>query len=184
MDLGETMIQLPKRYGKRFFLFAALLLPALLLAAAALAQATRGTYVTTADVNLRKGPGTNYDIVTTIPKDVSVNVVGKEGRWLRVESKHGGQPGYIDEQYARPVGVQQGTQAKTSPLSSAGAYRTLRETDLRESPSVSSRLITKLPANIKINVVRSEGNWLRVESKHGDRPGYVERQSVEPWRDR
>jgi hypothetical protein len=41
-----------------------------------------------------------------------------------------------------------------------------------------------LPANIKIHVVRSEGDWLRVESKHGGNPGYVERQAAEPWRDR
>jgi uncharacterized protein YgiM (DUF1202 family) len=175
------MIHLLKRYGSPFFLLVALVSPALLPHATVLAQTTRGTYVTTADVNLRKGPGTNYEIVTTIPKDVSVNVVAKEGRWLRVESKHGGQPGYIDEQYARPVGAQP-AQSKTSSFSSAGTYRTLREADLREGPSATSKLITKLPANIKINVVRSEGNWLRVESKHGDRPGYVERQSVEPWR--
>lgn len=178
------MIQLAKPYAKRFFLLAALLPGALLPSAAALAQATRGTYVTTADVNLRKGPGTNYEIVTKIPKDVNVNVVGKEGRWLKVESRHGGQPGYIDEQYARPLAAQPSAQTKAGPFASAGPYRTLRETDLREAPAAGSRLVTKLPANIKINVVRSEGNWLRVESKHGDRPGYVERQSVEPWRSR
>ena len=30
------------------------------------AQNTNGTYVTTADVKLRKGPGTTYEVVTTI----------------------------------------------------------------------------------------------------------------------
>jgi N-acetylmuramoyl-L-alanine amidase len=164
------------------FLLPAFLMVVMFSLGATVAQAVQGTYITTSDVNLRKGPGTNYEIVTTIPKNVKINVVGKEGRWLKVESKHGGQPGYMDEQYARPVGLQQTNQTKASPLSSAGPYRTLRETDLREGPALTSKVITKLPANIKIHVVRSEGEWLRVESKHGGRPGYVERQSAEPWR--
>ncbi|MDD1678989.1 MAG: SH3 domain-containing protein, partial [Methanomicrobiales archaeon] len=75
-------------------------------------------------------------------------------------------------------------QEKTSPQSIAGPYRTLRETELREGPALNSRVITKLPANIKLNAVRSEGDWLRVVSKHGGKPGYVEKRSVEPWRDR
>jgi uncharacterized protein YgiM (DUF1202 family) len=154
----------------------------MVLPGAAGAQTVQGTYVTTADVNLRKGPGTKYEVVTTIPKNVKISVVGKEGYWLKVESKHGGKPGYIDEHYATPVSGEQSARTKTSPLASAGPYRTLRETDLREGPALTSKVITKLPANIKIYVVRSEGEWLRVESKHGGRPGYVEKQSAEPWR--
>lgn len=178
------MIHSARRCLISFSLFSTFLTAAMLSPTAAVAQTVQGTYVTTADVHLRKGPGTNYEIVTTIPKNVNINVVGKEGYWLKVESKHGDKPGYIDEQYARPAGTQQSAQTKTSPLSSAGPYRTLRETDLREGPALTSKVITRLPANIKITVVRSEGDWLRVESKHGGKPGYVERQSAEPWRDR
>ena len=178
------MIQPAKRYSTCFSLFFTFVMGVMLALGVAVAQTVQGTYVTTADVNLRKGPGTNYEVVTTIPKNVNINVVGKEGYWLKVESKHGGKPGYIDEQYARPVGAQQSVQARTSPLTSAGPYRTLRETELRESPALTSKVIAKLPANIKINVVRSEGDWLRVESKHGGKPGYIQRQSAEPWRDR
>ncbi len=178
------MISAAKRCLKSFFVSSPVLVAMVLLSATAFAQTTPGTYVTTADVKLRKGPGTNYQVITTIPKGVNVSVVGKEGTWLRVESKHGGEPGYISDQYARPLTAQKFAQEKTSPQAIAGPYRTLRETELREGPGSSSRVITKLPANIKINVVRSEGDWLRVVSKHGGKPGYVERRSVEPWRDR
>jgi uncharacterized protein YraI len=65
------------------------------------AQTTRGTYTTTDDVPLRAGPGTNHPIITTLPKGIKINVVGKEGFWLKVESKHGDKPGYIDEKFAR-----------------------------------------------------------------------------------
>jgi N-acetylmuramoyl-L-alanine amidase len=178
------MIQSVKRYLSWLSPFSIFLMAVMVPPGPTIAQTVQGTYVTTADVNLRKGPGTNYEIITQIPKNVNINVVGKEGYWLKVESKHGGQPGYIDEQHARPLATQQSAQIKASPLSSAGPYRTLREIDLREGPTLTSKVITKLPANIKIHVVRSEGDWSRVESKHGGQPGYVERQAAEPWRDR
>src|SRR5919106_3108158 len=65
------------------------------------AQTTRGTYTTTADVPLRAGPGANHPVITTLPKGIKINVVGKEGYWLKVESKHGGKPGYIEQRFAR-----------------------------------------------------------------------------------
>ena len=175
------MIQSTKQYLKPFFVPLLLIVTMMLSPFPTLAQTIQGTYVTTANVKLRKGPGTAYEVITILPKDINVAVVGKEGAWLRIESKHGGAPGYISEQYARPLAARQFAQAKTNPQSVAGPYRTLRETDLRERPALNSRVITKLPANIKLDVIRAEGDWLRVESKHGGKPGYVDRRSVERW---
>lgn len=143
------------------------------------AQASKGSYFTTAEVPLRSGPGSNYSVVTTLPKGITITVVGKEGYWLKVESKHGGKPGYIDEQFAAPMNKVITTQAKSSTTSVAGPYRTLREIDLRQGPGNNYPRVTRLPAEIKINVTRAEGDWLRVESKKGGKPGYVERRDVE-----
>jgi len=148
------------------------------------AQQVQGSYETTAEVPLREGPGNFHKIITNLPKGIQITVVGKDGYWLKVESKHGGKPGYIDEQFARPA-VAAAAPADQSPYASvAGPYRTLREIDLRETPSANSRVVTRLPADIKVNVLRSEGNWLRVESKKGGRPGYVDKRDVERWQDR
>jgi len=152
------------------------------------AQQIKGTYETTADVPLREGPGNFHKVVTTLPKGIQINVVGKEGYWLKVESKHGGKPGYIDEQFARPAVAATAPvtpPAAPSPFTSvAGPYRTLREIDLRETPSANARIVTRLPADIKVNVIRSEGDWLRVESNKGGKPGYIDKRDVERWKDR
>ena len=151
------------------------------------AQQIKGTYEITADVPLREGPGNYHKVVTTLPKGIQINVVGKEGYWLKVESKHGGKPGYVDEQFARPTTAAPASAASASqsPFSAvAGPYRTLREIDLRETPSANSRVVTRLPADIKVNVIRSEGDWLRVESNRGGKPGYVDKRDVERWKDR
>jgi len=151
------------------------------------AQQVKGAYETTADVPLREGPGNFHKIVTTLPKGIQISVVGKEGYWLKVESKHGGKPGYIDEQFARPATaatVPAAPVAQLPPAAVAGPYRTLREIDLREKPSANSQVVTRLPSDIKVNVIRSEGNWLRVESTKGGKPGYIDKRDVERWKDR
>lgn len=164
-----------------FFLTASLFL---LFVGAAAAQSTLGSYLTTTDVNVRQGPGTNYEVVATIPKGVKVDVVGKEDHWLKIESLHGNKPGYIDEQFARPLSTQQTTQSKTVVASVTGPYKTVREIDLREGPGSTYKAVAKLPAGIKINVVGADGEWLRVESKHGNKPGFVNKLDVERWTQR
>ena len=147
-------------------------------------QTIHERYMTTADVALRAGPGMNYSVITTLPKGIAINVVGREGYWLKVESKHGGKPGYIDEQFAQPERAAQTTPTNPSPGNSfAGAYRTIKDADLREGPGSKYPVVAKLPSDIRVNVVRAEGDWLRVVSKHGGKPGYVEKRVVEPWND-
>ena len=154
------------------------------LTQAAAAEQIPGIYLTTADVNVRRGPGTNYQVVTTIPKGIKVNVVAREGQWLRIESKRGNQPGYISERYTRPLQDQQKTRMDRTDAAVSGAYITQMETELREGPGLKFKVVARLPADIKINVVRAEGDWLRVESKRGNKPGYVEKRSVERWMNR
>ena len=138
------------------------------------AQTTKETpYVTTADAQLRKGPGTNYDVIQTIPKETRISVVGKEGSWLKVQSKHGRQSGYIEDRSARPIAI---AVTRSDSPSTAGAYITTGEVNLREGPGTKYKVLRKIPKDTRINVVRINGNWLRVESKTGNPPGYIDKR--------
>lgn len=59
-------------------------------------------YITTRDVTVRSGPGSQYGIVAEIKSGTRVNVVASDGEWLKIVSKYGNPPGYIDERNARP----------------------------------------------------------------------------------
>jgi uncharacterized protein YgiM (DUF1202 family) len=131
----------------------------------------QGTYITKAAVNVRKGPGTNYEIVAKIPKGAKVQVVGKEGNWLKVQSKHGNPPGYVDERFVLL------REAATSPTASVpGTYVTTATVNVRSGPGTSHAIVTKIPKATKVQVVGAEGDWLKVQSKHGNPPGYIQKK--------
>lgn len=44
------------------------------------AQQTKSSYETTADVPLRQGPGNFHKVITTLPKGIQINVIGKGSR--------------------------------------------------------------------------------------------------------
>ena len=174
---------------KLFSLLATLLF---FLALGALAQqGTRGAqvvfaaeptqpYVTTRDVNLRSGPGTQYKIITEIKEGTKVNVAGREGEWLRVVSKSGKPPGYIQEKYARPVEER----SKQTTSFAPGFYMTTADTSVREGPGLHYKVVAQIPKDTKVYVVGGEGDWYRVQSKHGRAPGYIDRRYAQRRADR
>ncbi len=149
-----------------------------LLASVAVAQFDQipGSYITTTTINVRRGPGTNYEIVAKIPTGIRVQVVGKEGNWLKVESKHGNPPGYIDARYVRPAGGQ----AQSTAPSVSGIYKTTADVNVRRGPGLNYEVVAKIPKDTEVEVVGTEGNWLKVQSKHGNPPGYIERSFAQP----
>src|SRR5262249_5042013 len=151
-----------------------------ILASPLFAQTARGTYIITADVPLRSGPGADQEVITVLPRGIQVNVVGNEGYWLQVESKHGGRPGCIAQQFARRTSQQVGpAPARDFGAYVTGPYRTSREVALREGPGTKYPVVARIPADVKVNITRADGDWLRVESNRGGKPGYLDKRDVE-----
>lgn len=54
-------------------------------------------FVTTAKLNLRKGAGTKFDIITVVPKDTKVDELARCGEWSNIE--YNGQSGWVNNSY-------------------------------------------------------------------------------------
>ncbi|HWP57497.1 MAG TPA: SH3 domain-containing protein [Candidatus Acidoferrales bacterium] len=134
----------------------------------ALAAEKTTPYVTTIDVNLRSGPGLEYDVVTTIKSGTRINVAGHEGEWLKVVSKQGNPPGYILDRFARPLEEPPKTSA-----AALGTYVTTAEVNVRSGPGTQYSIVSRIPKDTRVEVVDAEGDWLKVQSKHGKPSGYV-----------
>ena len=131
-----------------------------------------GTYITTAVVDVKKGPGPNYETIRTLPKGKAFEIIGREGRWLKVRlSEHEPAPGYLDASYAVVW------KASDSPrkLPIPGTYSTTTAIEARSGPGTHHPVVATIPKGSRITVVGVESNWLRITSKHGDPPRYLAR---------
>lgn len=58
---------------------------------------------------------------------------------------------------------------------SAGIYEILRTTKVFADPSGSSRTVATIPQGTRVTVVGDNGEWLEVQSKSGNPPGFIRR---------
>ena len=141
---------------------------------------SEGTYVTTAQVDVKAGPDERYDTVRRFRKGTTFEAAGKHGTWLKVQlSEHEANFGYVDKRFA----VIKDHHARIDPRPAIpGTYLTTKQIDVRLGPGNEHPIVATIPKGNKIIVVGREGDWLRIASRRGDPPVYVERKStfVEP----
>ena len=137
-------------------------------------------YVTTAATKVRSGPGTQFRAIADIPPDAKVNVVGKDGEWVLIVSKKGNAPGYIE---LASVATWTGETAKETVNPAAaveGRYEALADTQVRSGPGLHYPVVASISKGTKLNVVNEDKGWLKVESRRGNKPGYVDASLTKP----
>jgi uncharacterized protein YgiM (DUF1202 family) len=135
-------------------------------------------YVTTAATKVRSGPGSQFRAIADIPPDAKVNVVGKDGEWVLIVSKKGNAPGYIE---LASVATWTGEIAKeTVNRAVEGRYEALVDTQVRSGPGLHYPVVASISKGTKLNVVEEDKGWLKVESKRGNKPGYVDASLTKP----
>ena len=128
--------------------------------------------VTTANLNFRKNASTSSNLITTIPKNTTINIVDKSiSGWYKVE--YNGNTGYVSSSYVTLN--TSGTNNSTTSSTQKGV--TTDNLNFRKSASTSSNLITTIPKNTTINIIdKSISGWYKVEYKGNT--GYVSSQYV------
>lgn len=104
------------------------------------------TRVTTANLNMRTGPGTGYAIILTIPKGTAVTVTGYSGSWAQVT--YGGKTGYCSTTYlAAPT---------------AQVRYTTDELNLRTGPGTGYAIILSMPEGSRVEMLSAADGWAKV----------------------
>jgi uncharacterized protein YgiM (DUF1202 family) len=135
-------------------------------------------YVTTESTRVRTGPGPQFRAIGEIPRDAKVNVVGKDGDWVLIVSKKGNAPGYIE--MASVKRSSDGASQETLDPRAEGRYEALADAQLRSGPGLHYPVVASITKGTKLNVVEEDKGWLKVESKRGNKPGYVEAGLTKP----
>jgi uncharacterized protein YgiM (DUF1202 family) len=136
-------------------------------------------YVTTAATKVRTGPGVQFRTITEIGRDAKVNVVGKDGEWVLIVSKKGNAPGYIELASVAPWSGEATTKEAHRPVVER-RYEAITDTEVRSGPGLHYPVVASIAKGTKLNVVEEDKGWLKVESKRGNKPGYVEANLTKP----
>ena len=137
-------------------------------------------YVTIDNAKLRSGPGPQFRGIADIPANAKVNVVGRDGDWALIVSKKGNAPGFIELAAIKP-GESEGEKPEFGEARRVeGKYEAMADTQVRSGPGLHYPALADIAKGTKLNVVDEEKGWLKVESKRGNKPGYVEASLAKP----
>ncbi len=136
-------------------------------------------YVTTEDTKVRTGPGPQFRAIGEVAREAKVNVVGRDGDWILIVSKKGNAPGYIEMASVKAADDGEATKETLKPQID-GRYETIADTQVRGGPGLHYPVVAEIPKGTTLNVVEENKGWLKVESKRGNKPGYVDASLAKP----
>ena len=133
-------------------------------------------------VCLRSGPGTTYSIITTYDSGTDVVISGVSGDWTAVTVPMTGISGFIHSDYIQSVDPSDSTGEDPHADSGSPAYNpasfqsrdgyiTGSSVRLRESPSMSARILDELNFGTSVRMIGVSEDWFRVIVN--GREGYV-----------
>lgn len=129
---------------------------------------------TTGNLNMRKGSGTSYGIILTIPKGQEVTVLSTSDGWSKVNYQ--GKTGYVSHKYLgsfKTTGSQSSSEIPPSQEipNTGNFYTTTHNLNLRKGAGTNNGIILTIPKGSSIEVISSSGAWSKVDYK--GKIGYV-----------
>lgn len=106
-------------------------------------------------VNLRKGPGTKYDVIASLHPNDKLAVLGKTGSWYEVQLVPGKKVGYIYKKY-----ITNGVKGYTTA-----------NVHMRKKGSSSAKILRTLPNGTDITVLNVGKKWTKI--KYNGKTGYI-----------
>lgn len=139
--------------------------------AASTVKITKTAYQTTANLNMRKGAGTNYSRVLTIPKGKTIYATEKKGTWYKVSytyksgSKSVTKTGWVSGSYIKKKSTTS-TSTKASTTSTTKMKKTTYQTtaglNLRSGAGTTYKSILTIPKGKTVTATEKKGTWYKV----------------------
>lgn len=137
-------------------------------------------YVTVENTKVRSGPGPQFRGIADIPANARIHVVGRDGDWALIVSKKGNAPGFIELTAIKPGEGEAEKPEFSEPSRVEGKYEAVVDTQVRSGPGLHYPSLADIAKGTKLNVVDEDNGWLKVESRRGNKPGYVEASLAKP----
>ncbi|MGI6317544.1 MAG: N-acetylmuramoyl-L-alanine amidase [Dethiobacteria bacterium] len=123
------------------------------------------------NVNIRSGPGTDYDRLTQVSKGTSLIVLAESGSWLQVELP-GGDRGWIAGWLVDFVGTSTGgtklSGEYTMPADAGRSALVMKPSvNIRSGPGLQHPAISRATLGQRLDILSEEGSWYAVRLPGG-----------------
>jgi len=117
-------------------------------------------------LHIRSGPGLAYPILSSVKKEERMNVLERQGDWLKVSK--GQATGWVASWYTKPIESQKSiTQMVVSKVD---------RLNVRSQASLESSVLTQLSAGDQATVIKDHGQW--VEISFNQIKGFVTKEYI------
>lgn len=128
--------------------------------------------VTGSTVNVRKGPGTNFEIVAKIRINERYAVLAEQNGWYKIQA--GSQQGWITGEYAKLSEVPEippeipAAQPKPAPGPVPNTVLVTGETvNIRQKGALDAPVLAKVYRGERLAVLQQQGDWYQVQLSNG-----------------
>ncbi|MFS3930302.1 N-acetylmuramoyl-L-alanine amidase [Priestia aryabhattai] len=125
--------------------------------------------VNASSLNVRSAASTSASIITNLPRNAKVTVIKENGEWAQIKTSDG-KTGWVADRYLQ-MGA---TSSSESGGTSVSKQATVNASSLnvRSAASTSASIITNLPRNAKVTVIKENGEWAQIKTSDG-KTGWV-----------
>lgn len=147
-----------------------------LLLTAAFSAAAEVVKTPTADgsMNVRKGPGTNYEVVTWVKNGQAITVLETVGSWTKIRVNSTGKEGYMKSSSVAKDGE---AESSESDLVSVATRYAGSVVNVRKGPGTQYAVAFKTVQGAGLTVTGGSGNWALIKSNDG-KTGYISKNYI------
>ncbi|TYR81900.1 SH3 domain-containing protein [Priestia megaterium] len=128
--------------------------------------------VNATSLNVRASASTSASIVTNLPRNAKVTVIKENGSWSQIKTADG-KTGWVANRYLKEINNSSSNNTNNTG-NSVSKQATVNATSLnvRASASTSASIVTNLPRNAKVTVIKENGSWSQIKTADG-KTGWV-----------
>ncbi|MGJ0907917.1 SH3 domain-containing protein [Clostridium botulinum] len=129
-------------------------------------------------LNVRSSANLSSSIIGSLKNGSSVSILGKTGSWYKI--KYGSKVAYVSSNYISSSNNSNSSSDNNSSTSTGKGTVKLSSTssslNLRENPSLSSKILGGLSHGSSVDILGKTGSWYKI--KYGSKIGYVSNQFI------
>ena len=128
-------------------------------------------------LNMRSGPGSNYNVIGTLRNNDKVEIIKEVNGWYEI--KFNGKSGYVSSQYVSMVEEGSNEEKPIEPpvsVNKQGIVKVNSTLNMRSGPGSNYGVIGTLHNNDKVEIIREVSGWYEI--KFNGKSGYVSSKYV------